>query len=106
MKDDLANYRILGQARRLGFTPESEPTTLYVLQKWLRDVHRINVAPSYKMNIDKWDFITYDMNLKGREYVKFYREYYKDKNNRRFDSYPDALAAGIEEGLIFLEKKS
>ena len=57
MKDDLANYRIVGIARRLGFIPEEEYTTLYVLQKWLREVHRINVAPSYKMNVDKWDFI-------------------------------------------------
>ena len=32
-----------------------------LLQKWLREVHNINVFMNFKPNIKKWDFIPFDM---------------------------------------------
>ena len=70
-----------------------------VLQRWLRDTHRINVLISFKPNVKKWDFITSDMNLSGTEWVKYYTKYYYDKMTRRYDSYELALEDALIEGM-------
>lgn len=110
MKDDLANYRLVELSRQKGFPivyememPYHEtPPTLSLVQKWLREVHRINVAPAFKMNINKWDYIVYNMNLNGKEYVEFYKQYYKNTIERRYNTYEDALAVGLEEAINLL----
>lgn len=113
MKDDIANYRLVELSKQKGFVPETEidysdgesweqRITLSLLQKWVREKHRINIAPSFKMNIDKWDYIVYDMNLNGKEFVIFYKEYYKETPKRQYDTYEDALAVGLEEALNLL----
>lgn len=70
------------------------------LQTWLREVLNLNIAIQYKPNIKKWDYIVYNLDLNGKEYVKFYSQYYKVHDNRRFDSYEDALENGLEEALL------
>lgn len=80
----------------------SAPTQALV-QKFLRDTHNINVCISFKPNIKKWDYISYNMNLSGKEYVKFCREYTKLNNNRSFETYEDALEVGLIEGLMLIK---
>jgi hypothetical protein len=73
--------------------------TQALLQKWLREVHGINIFMLFKPNIKKWDFIPYRLDLNGHEYVNKYSEYFKDNNNRRFGTYEEALEKGLVEAL-------
>lgn len=70
-----------------------------LLQRWLREVHGINVFMAFKPNIKKWDFIPYSMEMNGKEYIKYASEYDKQNINRRFDTYEDALEIGLQEAL-------
>ena len=76
--------------------------TQSILQKWLRDVHKINVMVSHKPNIKKWVFIAYDLNHNSLEYVNYYNKYYKEHFGRQYDSYEDALEEGLCESLNLL----
>lgn len=71
--------------------------TLCLTQKMLREEYNINISINFKPNIKKWDFIVYSMELNGKEYVKFYKEYYKIHQDRRYDTYEEALEAAVEE---------
>jgi len=73
--------------------------TQSLLQKWLRDVHDINIFMNFKPNIKKWDFIPYSMNINGKEYVKQNNEYLKLHRERRYDTYEEALEEGLKEAL-------
>lgn len=73
--------------------------TQALLQRWLREVHELNVSLNYKPNIKKWDFIVYDLKLNGMGYVKHYRKYYIEHPARKFDTYEQALEAGLFEAL-------
>ena len=57
---------------------------------------------SFKPNIKKWDFIPYNMSMNGKEYIKHNREYLKIHNERRYDTYEEALEDGIYESLQML----
>ena len=87
------------------FTNSKEDTyniaapTQSLLQKWLREVHGINIFMTFKPNIKKWDFIPYFMSMDGKEYIKYNSEYTKIHNERRFDTYEEALELGLQEGL-------
>jgi hypothetical protein len=70
-----------------------------LLQKWLREVHNINIFMSFKPNIKKWDFIPYSMDMNAKEYIKYNSEYTKIHNERRFDTYEEALEVGLQEAL-------
>ena len=73
--------------------------TQSLLQKWLREVHNINIFMSFKPNIKKWDFIPYSMDMNAKEYIKYNSEYTKIHNERRFDTYEEALEVGLQEAL-------
>ena len=76
----------------------SAPTQA-VLQRWLREVHNINVFLSFKPNIKKWDFIPYYMTMTGKEYIKYNAEYYKLHIGRMYNTYEEALEEGLIEAL-------
>lgn len=76
-----------------------------ILQKWLREVHGIHIMDNYMPNIKKWDFVVYKLEYKGLEWVKHYREYRKTHLNRRFDTYEQALEAGLQEALKLINTK-
>lgn len=80
------------------FTKEiySAPTQT-LLAKWIRKKFNYNVCISYKPNIKKWDYIIYDLSLKGKEYVIYYSQYNKDHPSRRFDEPEEALEAAFKE---------
>lgn len=92
---------------RFGFVRNDRKATARpsqsVLQKWLREVHQINTLMSFKPNVKKWDFIVSDMKLNGRDWVIFYRKYYKDRMIRRFDTYERSLEHALVEGLNKIE---
>jgi hypothetical protein len=74
------------------------PTQAQV-EKWLRDKYNINIYVNHKPNIKKWDFIVYDLNLNGREYVDFHSEYNKLHPDRRFDTKELALDEALFEAI-------
>jgi hypothetical protein len=92
---DLKNIRILSAK---GFDVNGR-TTQSVVQKWLREVHGINIFMSFKPNIKKWDFVPYFMSVNGEEYVKNNMEYRRVIGDRRYDTYEAALEDGIYESL-------
>ena len=73
--------------------------TQSLLQKWLREVHDINIFMTFKPNIKKWDFIPYSMGVNAKEYIKHNYEYNKQNNERRFNTYEEALEIGLQEAL-------
>lgn len=77
--------------------------TQSLLQKWLRDEHKINIFMNFKPNIKKWDFITYDMGMNGSEYVKYNIGYSQIYGERRFDTYEEALEEALQEGLKLIQ---
>jgi hypothetical protein len=96
---DLKNIRILS-AKGFYFRLNSYgATTQSLVQKWLREVHGINIFMSFKPNIKKWDFVPYFMSMNGEEYVKHNNEYRKVNGDRRYDTYEAALEDGIYESL-------
>lgn len=116
MKDDLANYRLVGLAKQKGFEPEIEidyndgmswehPTTLSLLQKWLREEHKINVESNYLPNIDKYRCLYKPKSVVPKDF-KSHKEYMdavdKYYGKTSYLKYEDALAVGVEEGLKLL----
>ena len=73
--------------------------TQALLQKWLREVHGINIFMTFKPNIKKWDFIPYSMDMNAKEYIKYNYEYTTQNNQRRFNTYEEALEIGLQEAL-------
>jgi hypothetical protein len=88
----------------IGCSKYIKSSTQSLLQKWLREVHNINIFMSFKPNIKKWDFIPYSMDMNGKEYIKYNSEYTKIHNERRFDTYEEALELGLQEALKLIEK--
>jgi hypothetical protein len=78
--------------------------TQSLLQKWLREVHNITIFMTFKPNIKKWDFIPYSMDMNAKEYIKYNWEYTKIHNERRFDTYEEALEEGLQEALKLIQK--
>jgi len=77
--------------------------TQSLLQRWLREVHNINIFMSHKPNIKKWDFIPTDLTLNGKDWVKANNEYYKTRKSRSYDTYEEALEAGLQEALKLIK---
>jgi hypothetical protein len=78
--------------------------TQSLVQKWLRDVHNINIFMSFKPNIKKWDYIPYNMDMNGKEYLHHNSNYLKINSDRRFDTYEEALESAIVESLKMIIK--
>jgi len=92
---DLKNIRILSEK---GFDVNGA-TTQSLVQKWLREVHEINIFMQFKPNIKKWDFVPYFMSMNGEQYIKHNNQYRKVNGERRYDTYEEALEDGIWESL-------
>lgn len=86
-----------------GFIIDDKIPTQSLVQKWLRDKHGINIFMSFKLNIKKWDYIPYYMEMNGREYLKYNSQYLKLHNGRRYDTYEDALEDAIYEALHMIK---
>lgn len=87
-----ANYGFMGSGLNGGYI--SAPTQS-LLQKWLREVHKINTFVGFRMNTKKWDGQAHDMSLNGKEFVKQYSIIGKET----YDLYEDALEVALIEGL-------
>jgi hypothetical protein len=74
-----------------------------LIQRWLREKQGINIFMTFKPNIKKWDFMPYFMNMNGKEYAKYDYEYLTKHNDRRYDTYEEALEAGIFEALALIK---
>jgi len=70
----------------------------YLLQKWLREKHNLNVFIGYRPNVKKWDSHAYDLKLDSKEYVQ-QRPLKMFVEQKTYDTYEDALEAGLLEGL-------
>lgn len=95
----------------LGSEDPQEGTLIYSaptqeqLQKWLREVHKINVESNYLPNIEKYGTLYIPMNIKPNTFkdVKEYREHRnKYVSNLRFDTYEEALEHGLKQSLKLL----
>jgi hypothetical protein len=106
MKEQLITKEtaVLGEIIGYPFYTYPNVPTQSFLQKWLREVHGINIFMTFKPNIKKWDFIPYFMSMDGKEYIKYNSEYTKIHNERRFDTYEEALELGLQEALKLIEK--
>lgn len=76
--------------------------TQSLLQKWLREEHDINVFIGFRPNSKKWDSHAYSLNLNGKEYVNE-RPLKKFINQDVFNTYEEALEAGLQEALKLIE---
>ena len=90
---------VLGESIGYPFYTYPNVPTQSLLQKWLREVHGINIFMTFKPNIKKWDFIPYFMSMDAKEYIEYNSHYTKQNNKRRFDTYEDALEIGLQEAL-------
>ena len=99
MNEELIKAKNIEILTTKGFDFKDGTPTQALVQKWLRDVHGINIFMSFKPNIKKWDFIPYYMSMGAMEYVKHNSEYLKLHFERRYDTYEEALEDGISEGL-------
>jgi hypothetical protein len=82
------------------FDSEYRAPTQSLLQKWLREVHHINVESNYLPNIKKYGCLYIPMGGKSkRSDVNFVDKKY-------YDTYEDALEIGLQKGLnlIYNEK--
>lgn len=68
-------------------------STQSLLQKWLREVHKINIESNYLPNVEKYGCLYIPMSGK----TKLSDLKYVDK--RRFDNYEEALELGLQEAL-------
>lgn len=75
-----------------------QDSTQSLLQKWLRDKNNLHVFIGYRMDIKKWDSHTFNLNITAKEYIKD-RTLFKFHLSTVYDSYEEALEAGLKEAL-------
>ena len=102
MNEELIKLRNAEILPTKGFILDGKIPTQSLVQKWLRETHGINIFMSFKPNIKKWDFIPYFMSMNGKQYIEHNKEYLKINNERRYDTYEEALEDGIYESLLML----
>ncbi len=72
--------------------------TQSLLQRWLREVHNINVESNYLPNIQKYGCLYIPMTGKAkRSDIKFVHKFY-------YDTYEEALEIGLYQALLFVKK--
>lgn len=74
--------------------------TQSLLQKWLREEHKIHVFIGYRPNVQKWDSQAYSLLVNGKEYVKIMKAFNRDI---KYDTYEEALEAGLQEALKLIK---
>ena len=90
--EELVNNNIGHSGNFFSAPPQS------VLQKWLREVHNINVESNYLPNIQKYRCLYVPMTkvIPNKEKYAFRSKYYGTDN---FDTYEEALESGLQEAL-------
>lgn len=77
--------------------------TQSLLQRWLREVHKINVEVSYFPNIEKYRTSFVPIDLKKPKDYKSYDSCYASRKDylsqTRHDSYENALEEGLQGAL-------
>lgn len=86
--EDYVNVETAKRLHEKGYSGMVTAATLYEAQKWLRVNHRILVTPYY-VSDDKYTYHILRMDA-GKNYCHNYNQY---------DSYEEALNAGINEAL-------
>ena len=70
--------------------------TQSLLQKWLRDEHKIHIFISFHPNIKKFSAEAYSMELNGSQYLEKCKNIY---NINKYNTYEEALEDGLINGL-------
>lgn len=79
--------------------------TQSLLQRWLREVHKINVESNYLPNIQKYRCLYKPMILIPKEelrkngVISLHNEMKKYYNNLNYNTYEEALEIGLQEAL-------
>tara|TARA_R110002012_G_scaffold207179_1_gene377266 strand:+ start:237 stop:671 length:435 start_codon:yes stop_codon:yes gene_type:complete len=80
--------------------------TQSLLQKWLREKHKINVESNFLPNIEKYSCFYLPMNLPKPNSHKNKFDAYKSLKNylskTRHDTYEEALEKGLQEALLLI----
>jgi hypothetical protein len=129
MKEEFVPYDIAQSLKELGFdescfghyTDEKLSTftlTSYDFQqkwieaplyqqafRWFREKYQLNGLINYKMNVQKWDFIPYDMNTDGIKYSKHYWNYFGNNKGRTFDTIEEAQNECLKELIEIVKNK-
>ena len=87
-----------GGIKELKTPPQVFAPTQPLLQKWLREVHNINVESNYLPNIQKYRCLYVPMAkvIPNKEKYAFRSKYYGTDN---FDTYEEALEEGLQKAL-------
>lgn len=96
MKNKANSLWVSGNAATLDSKHVYYTPTQSLLQKWLRDVHKIFVSPRESWGFD--DTLAYVCEVNG----KFASHNIQDKPFNRFDTYEEALEEGLKLGLSLI----
>jgi hypothetical protein len=107
MKEELITFETAKLAKEKGFdlnghTNDEVSPTQSLLQKWLREVHKINVESNYLPNIPGYRclFVPMTDKISMEEKYKLFSKYY---GRNTHDSYEEALEEGLQEALKLIE---
>jgi len=73
-----------------------QPTSQDLLERWLRETHKLRVFVGWRPNKKVWDVHTFHLGLSGPEYVKRYKNL---MSRPTYATYEQAREAGIVEAL-------
>lgn len=76
--------------------------TLEMVQRWLREMHDINIGMNFKLISKKWDFIVYHSGLTVDEYKDHLNKYLEVFPDRNFNTYEEALEEALLESIYYL----
>lgn len=79
----------------------SAPTQGF-LQRWLREMHSINIGINFKLVSKKWDFIVYHSGLTVDEYKEHLKKYFEIFPDRNFNTYEEALEEALQEAIFYI----
>ena len=81
--------------------------TQSLLQKWLREVHKINVESNYLPNVEKYRCLFIPMTLKKpSEYSTpgtAFTSRFNYLGKEHYNTYEEALETGLQEGLKLIK---
>jgi hypothetical protein len=81
----------------LSSTDVNKQIELFLLQRWLREVHKINVESNYLPNIQKYGCLYIPMT--GKASINDL----KHVNRERYNSYEEALEIGLFKALELIK---
>jgi hypothetical protein len=91
-----------GRTGRTDISKAYYAPTQSLLQKWLREKHKINVKSNYLPNIPGYRclFVPMTDKISAKEKYKLFSKYYGIIN---YDTYEEALEAGLQEALKLIQ---